>query len=692
MVNNGENQREACPCIDSTRMMRAASHWYRTGEAGTMQIRSRHLIIADTVAIILAFTLSFVLRFENADAWSQYFWQYLWLLPVLVATNLGALYLSGLYRRLWRYASTPEAITIVRALTISAAGTTALVLLVAWSPLAVEYSLGFPRSILAIDWLLSIALIGTIRFGARLFEESHSTRRSAPLKRPADSERRVLIVGAGDAGVLIAREMRTNPGLGLRPVGFIDDDPAKQGLEILGLRVLGRCDGLLPIVQSAVIDEVIIAMPTAAGRKIRQIIQICQDAAVSCRTIPGIYELIDGRVSLAEARDIRIEDLLRREPVHLDTDVVLAAFAGRALMITGGGGSIGSELARQLAACQPARLILFGHGENSIFEITNELRARFPDIPVVPIIGSICDRVRVAAVLRAHRPDAIFHAAAHKHVGLMEENPSEAVRNNVFGTRIVAEEAARHAVQRFVHISTDKAVRPSNVMGATKHLAELLVRDLADRSDTIFTAVRFGNVLGSRGSLVPILKRQIAAGGPVTVTDPEVTRYFMTIPEAAKLVIHAAARATGGEIYVLDMGEPVKILDLAHDLIRLSGLRPNEDIEVRFTGLKAGEKLHETLVGQDEDLTPSGIPGLLTVRCGPVEEVELRANLATLGRLIERGDDARITDALKTAATSPATTASAHSNGSRTLHRVAMTNSGVPSAENGHAGTAASLT
>ena len=407
---------------------------------------------------------------------------------------------------------------------------------------------------------------------------------------------RVLIAGAGEAGALILRELRANPQTGLIPVGFVDDDPHKQGMLIQRVRVLGSREPFPALVREHQVDQVIIAMPAAPGSAVREIVDICEQAGVRARIIPGMYELLSGAASIGQLRDVQIEDLLRREPVQTDTEQVAALIRGRRVLVTGAGGSIGSELCRQILRCEPAELIILGHGENSIFDIHNELRGwktgslkleagtaasksaassnQHPASKFTPVIADIRDADRLAAVFAAHRPEIVFHAAAHKHVPLMEDNVEDAVTNNVLGTRRLVEASIAAGVEHFVLVSTDKAVNPSSVMGTTKRVAELIVQEAAQRTGRAFVAVRFGNVLGSRGSVVPFFQRQIAAGGPVTVTHPDVKRYFMTIPEAVQLVLQAAALGCGGEIFVLDMGEPVRIADLARDLIRLSGLEP----------------------------------------------------------------------------------------------------------------------
>jgi FlaA1/EpsC-like NDP-sugar epimerase len=398
------------------------------------------------------------------------------------------------------------------------------------------------------------------------------------------------------------REMQANPHLGLTPVGFLDDDRVKVGMVIHGLSVLGTREDIPALVRKRGIDEVVIAMPTAPGRAIRDVVEICHQAGVACKTVPGVYELISGRVTIKQVRDVRIEDLLRREPVQIEGHDAAGYLEGRVVLVTGAGGSIGSELSRQIAVRRPQRLLLLGHGENSIYNILMEMRNVHPGMDVQPLLADIRDEGRLETLLAAHSPQVVFHAAAHKHVPLMERNVAEAVTNNVFGTHCLLAVAERHGVERFVLISTDKAVNPANVMGATKRVAELLVQEVAQRTGRAYVAVRFGNVLGSRGSVVPLFQRQIAEGGPVTVTHPEVERYFMTIPEAVQLVIQAGALGQGGEVFVLDMGEQMRVVDLAEALIRLHRLEPGRDIEIVFTGLRPGEKLSEELFATGEKI------------------------------------------------------------------------------------------
>jgi FlaA1/EpsC-like NDP-sugar epimerase len=570
-------------------------------------IRNRYFFAVDLVLIGLAVVGSFWLRLDVAGMWS-----YRTTLFVFAALTLAlkpvVFFLFGLYRRFWRYASARELVTVALA-TLSGS---AVVTLAGYSlaSLFVDFR-PVPRSIPIIDWLVSTALVGGTRFAVRLVARHELPVRLKngsrhPLKQESTEKKRVLVMGAGDAGAMIVREMQANPGLGLVPVGLLDDDRAKVGMTIHGVEVRGTRDSIPHLVREETVDEVIIAMPTAPGKAIRDVVEICQEAGVAYKTIPGIYELISGRVSVRQVREVGIDDLLRRDPVRLEGDEVNRYLRGAMVLVTGAGGSIGAELCRQIGLQQPEKLFLLGHGEMSIYHILRELRGAFPRLDVEPLIADVRHAEHLEALLAHHEPDVIFHTAAHKHVPLMELNVCEAVTNNVYGTWRLLEAAMAHGVERFVLISTDKAVNPVNVMGATKRVAELLVQDAARQTGRAYAAVRFGNVLGSRGSVVPLFQRQIANGGPITVTHPEMERYFMTIPEAVQLVIRAGAMAEGGELFVLDMGEQVRIVELAKQLIRLSGLVPGRDIEIVFTEPRAGEKLSEELFAEDEEPRRTG--------------------------------------------------------------------------------------
>ncbi len=573
----------------------------------TRHLRNRHLALFDLFLLPMAALTAFALRLDGTQIQTYVNGLLLYMLFAPLV-KLPLFSLLGIYSRYWRYASVDELMLLAGAAAIGGLAQGALFL--GGKALLPDLLPAVPRSIPLIDILLTGIVIATPRFAVRVWGQ-RSQRILKAHGTPGEPEH-VLIAGAGEAGVLVLRELQANPQAGLIPVGFIDDDPQKHGVLIHRVRVLGGREKIPQLVIERHVEQVIIAMPSAAGRAIREIVTICEAAGVRARIIPGMYELLSGRVSLKHIRDVQIEDLLRREPVHTDIAGVGDLIRGKRVLVTGAGGSIGAELCRQIIRFAPAELVLLGHGENSIFHIYHELQAISsrgkrpsakspPDTCTLhPVIADIRDADRLATVFAAHRPEIVFHAAAHKHVPLMETNVEDAVTNNVLGTRTLVEASITAGVQCFVLISTDKAVNPTSVMGATKRVAEMIVQDAAARTGRAYVAVRFGNVLGSRGSVVPLFQQQIANGGPVTVTHPEMRRYFMTIPEAVQLVLQAAALGQGGEVFVLDMGEPVRIVDLAEDLIRLSGLEPGRDIEIRFTGVRPGEKLYEELFDPTE--------------------------------------------------------------------------------------------
>lgn len=498
-----------------------------------------------------------------------------------------------------------------------------------------------PRSVPLIEGMVAILLFGAARVAARVRYER--TRRPR-----ADNVRRVVIVGAGEAGTMIAREMLRHPESGMQPVGFLDDDRGKQRQRFLGLSVFGGIDDLPEVADEQDIDEVLIAMPSQDGRVVRQVVDLAREAKCEHRIIPGVFELLSGEVSISQIREVNVEDLLRREPVELDTTPIESALRGKRVLVTGAGGSIGSEIVRQVARFGPERLALLGRGENSVYHIHREMCAAHPRLALVPVITDVRDEESLRRAFDRVRPEVVFHAAAHKHVPLMEANAPQAVFNNVGGTRNVAELALEYGVERLVNVSTDKAVNPTSVMGASKRAAELVVSHAARRCATgqAFVSVRFGNVLGSRGSVVPVFKRQIEQGGPVTVTDPKMQRYFMTIPEASQLVLQAGAMAENGRVYVLDMGEPVKIVDLARDLILLSGLEPGVDVEITFTGARPGEKLFEELLTEGEDTEASTHRQIFVARNETMDAEELEPLLADLFAAAESQSDEAVREAL----------------------------------------------
>ncbi len=613
---------------------------YAVGVRKLPPIRNRYFLAADVLLMPLAAGVAFLLRLDVAGLRS-YARTTLVFAALAMVVKPAVFYLFGLYRRYWRYASANELVNIALA-TLSG---TAVVTLLVYSLASLVWEFpSLPRSIPFLDWLVSLPLVGGTRFAVRLAADVFSRRqRNGQPRDGRYRERRVLVMGAGDAGAMIVREMQANPGLGYVPIGLLDDNRAKAGMEIHGVPVRGAREDIPRLVSEEQVDEVIIAMPRAPGRAIREIVAICQEAGVACKTMPGIYELISGQVSVKQVREVRIEDLLRRELVQIDGGEGGRYLNNTVVLVTGAGGSIGAELCRQIAQHSPGQLLLLGHGENSIHHILLELQERFPHLAVQPLVADVCDLDWLATLFTRHEPEVVFHAAAHKHVPLMEANVAEAVRNNVFGTLNLLRVAEASNVKRFVLVSTDKAVNPVNVMGATKRLAELLVQDAARRTGGAYVAVRFGNVLGSRGSVVPLFQHQIATGGPITVTHPDMRRYFMTIPEAVQLVIQAAALGQGGEIFVLDMGEQVRIVDLAAELIRLSGLEPGRDIEIAFTGPRLGERLSEALFGDGEEACPTRHEKILVARGSNAWNSEiLSRHLQELEVLVKGGEATHI--------------------------------------------------
>jgi len=552
-------------------------------------------MLIDAMLINLAAFGSFYLRFVGDIKLEDYQIYYHTAIAATII-YIVVFYVFGLYNRLWQYASTGELLSVVYAVTVGTGATAAAVY---FYGVAQNATIPFrmPNSAAVLLWFSMIFLIGGSRFIWRVLQENTFDR------RVPGSQKQVLIVGAGDAGVLAARELKNRNYRDGRPVGFIDDDRSKVRLRLLGIPVLGTRKDIARVVKGHNINEVIIAMPSASGESVREIVQICETSGVDLKIMPGVYDIISGDMSVKPIRQVQVEDLLGRDPVSVDLEEVAGYVTGETVFITGAGGSIGSEICRQIAKFNPGKLVLLGHGENSIFDIEQELRAEHPGIDYITEILDIKDREKVFLIFERYKPGVVFHAAAHKHVPLMEKNPEEALKNNVVGTQNLAEAADKVRVKTFVSISTDKAVNPTSVMGATKRTVEMLIQSMDLRSQTKFVAVRFGNVLGSRGSVIPTFKRQIASGGPVTVTHPDMVRFFMTIPEASQLVIQAGAMAQGGEIFILDMGKPVKIVDLAKDLIRLSGFEPDVDIKIQFTGIRPGEKLYEELLTTEEGTT-----------------------------------------------------------------------------------------
>ena len=603
----------------------------------------RHLhragqLLVDAALVTLAWWLAFAFRFDG-DLRGVYARLFVATVGVVIGVKLLIFIAARFYTKWWRFTSVRDLQAIVVATLVASLVVTAVVSF--WQPVHRKNgrAVTMPRGVLVLDFFMTLTLVGGARFAVRSLIE-----RPGRGELVAREGKEVLICGAGDAGNTMLREMQRNRALGYVPVGIIDDDPRKAGLRVQGTRVLGGRAALPGILRDTEVDEVIIAMPSAPGSVRREIVEACRKAGVPCKTLPGLPELISGEVTVRLLRDVSVEDLLGRAPLEIDFARVSRYLNGKSVLITGAGGSIGSELCRQVLRAGPASLVMVDHAENNLFEIDRALRARGGR--VVPIIADCRDEVAMERVFSEHRPSIVFHAAAYKHVPMMELNPLQAVANNALATSGLASMADRHGVERFCLISTDKAVEPKTVMGATKALAERIVESRGSNSHTRFAAVRFGNVLGSSGSVVPIFRQQIAAGGPVTVTHAEMTRFFMTIPEAVQLVIEATGIAEGGDIFVLDMGEPVRIMDLAENMIRLSGREPGRDIAIEVVGIRPGEKLHEELFNVDEEVRPTRYGRIQRATRPRLDPVALRLGIDLLEDRVADGDTVGCADVL----------------------------------------------
>lgn len=583
------------------------------------RLKSSILVIIDTLIFVITPCIALNIRFEGAVPGKYYniLFDYL---PFMLVVWIATFFVFGLYNRLWRYASINELLAIAGAVTVGSLITGTYM----WFVHA-----GMPRSVFLLTWFFNIGLVGASRLLIRVQYQLRHKKGKASTN--------VLIIGAGDAGAMIAREIQQRAD-GKKIIGFIDDDVSKRNQMLYGAKVLGTRQDIVNVVASYQVEEIIVAMPSIGGQLMRQIMKECKKTSCEIKVVPGLYELIDGKVSVNQLRNVDLEDLLRRDPVRIDLEEIADYLTGKRVLVTGAGGSVGSELCRQIARLGPQTLVLLGKGENSIYEIHQELTAKYPALAIEPVIADVRNATRINNVFNIYKPEVVFHAAAHKHVPLMELQPEEAVNNNIFGTKVVAETAQRTGTAIFVMISTDKAVNPTSIMGATKRVAELIIQSLARTGRTKFIAVRFGNVLGSRGSVIPLFRQQIAAGGPVTVTHPEMERYFMTIPEAAQLVLQAGAIAQGGEVFVLDMGEPVKILDLARDLIELSGFSPDGEIPIVFTGVRPGEKLYEELLTAEEGTMASKHEKIFVANLRPISKDKLNRGLQKLKTLSDADD------------------------------------------------------
>jgi len=600
-------------------------------------IRSKNfylMLFFDSCLIIGSYGLSYLLRFEGQIPEREWLNLYS-TLPYILIFKLFSFWFFGLYRGMYRYAGLVDLFGVIKA-TLSSSAIIISVLL-----FLTRFE-GFPRSVFIIDGILTLVFIGGIRVAIRLFLvekergffpllQMFKLHSEGVLSKP---EKRLIIIGAGDAGEKMLREIRDNPRLNYDVLGFLDDDPRKQSMKIHGVPVLGPIPHVHQLASQGKIDEILIAIPSASAKQMRQIIEACDSTGVKINTTPGIGELINGKISFSTIREVSFEDLLGREPVDLDMIGIGQYLRGKVILVSGAGGSIGSELCRQVVHFEPQNLILLDKTENNLFHLEMEFRQKFPDVLITPILGNVNHRTLLNNLFAAHKPQVVFHAAAYKHVPIVELNPWEGVFNNIIGTRNIVEASHQFEADRFIMISTDKAVRPANVMGATKRVAEMITSCYASSNPTRFVSVRFGNVIGSEGSVVHLFKKQIERFGPVTVTHPEITRYFMTIPEACKLILQAGALGAGGEIFILDMGTPIKIVDMARDLIRRSGFKPDVDIEIKFTGLRPGEKLYEELITAGEGIVRTDFEKIFVLKgngCNPnwlnpkIEEITLLA-------------------------------------------------------------------
>jgi len=603
------------------------------------------ILSIDITLLCLAYFLSYFIRFEGKipPEGISNIKNTVWL---IIPFKIFVFFLFNLYRGMWRYTGINDLINLIKATFVSS---TVIILVI----LYLHRFEGYPRSVFVIDAFLTLVLIGGVRLFIRLILQKATSNIMGMVQFPFFQNtkkglKRLLIIGAGDAGEKILRELRDNPRLKYNVVGFVDDDPKKHGMQIHGVPVLGDIVQLLDLISEHEVDELLIAIASSTRKEMRRIVDLCKETGLKYRIIPGMGELIDGRLTVKAIRDVAYEDLMGREAVQLETEKIGEYLKDKSILITGAGGSIGAELCRQVARFFPKNLILFDRTENNLYEIGMELQRDFPYLRYSPILGNVLNKEVLRKFFLKYRPQVVFHAAAYKHVPIMELNPWEAIFTNIKGTYSLLEVVREFEVNRFVLVSTDKAVRPSNVMGASKRVTELLTQCYNNSfNPTRFMSVRFGNVIGSSGSVIPLFKRQIEKGGPVTVTHPDVTRYFMTIPEAAQLILQAGAMGEGGEIFILDMGSPVKILDLARDLIRLSGFEPGEDIEIKFIGLRPGEKLYEELINEGEGISSTSHAKITVLRKTPCDLNWLKTKIDELTVLAERQDASGIKRKLK---------------------------------------------
>ena len=586
------------------------------------------LIICDAVLLNLSEFLALLIRFEfnitELFTKAPYVENILKFAPVYTVLGIGIFFIFKLYTSLWEFASVDELIHVAAACVITVLAGFIIMRLI---------HLSMPRSFPFINGMLLLIFILSLRFSYRFF------RRERKMRRRTD-KKRTMLIGAGRAAAIALRDFHGSADSENEIVCIIDDDTKKCGNYLAGVRIVGSRDYIVEAAKKYAVEEIVIAMPSVSHAVRKEIIEICQQTSCKIKVLPGIYQLANGEISIKQIRDVEIEDLLGRDPIHVDLTGIKEYIMGRVVLVTGGGGSIGSELCRQIAGYEPKTLIIFDIYENNAYAIQLELMAKYPELHLETLIGSVRDSARVDSIFETYHPELVFHAAAHKHVPLMEDSPAEAIKNNVFGTLNVAEAAAEFGAKRFLLISTDKAVNPTNVMGASKRMCEMVIQMMNGRSETEYVAVRFGNVLGSNGSVIPLFRRQILAGGPVTVTDRNVIRYFMTIPEAVSLVLQAGAYATGGEIFVLDMGDPVRIDDLARNMIRLSGFEPDVDIKVEYTGLRPGEKLFEEILMDAEGMEKTANNLIYIGHELDVDREKFMAQLAELAEADERDGQA----------------------------------------------------
>jgi FlaA1/EpsC-like NDP-sugar epimerase len=595
--------------------------------------RKALLVFFDAIIINIVLFLTAFLRY-GADFLDRSM-GYAWVISLISTIACISIYsLFNLYKSLWRYAGIDELLNVVLASLVSSA---------ALSLFYGAVSGQWPMDAFFTFFSLSAIFVASSRIFYRLLRRLKQIKKRLTL----EDGKRAMIIGAGQAGAMVIAELKRHPEMGIKPVAVIDDDKVKYKTKLMGVTVHGTRNSIVEVVEKLQIDEIIIAIPSAPRCEIKEILKECKKTKCRLRTLPGIYELINGKVSIKQLRDVEIEDLLGREPIHTDMDKICGYIKGQTVLVTGAGGSIGSELCRQIARYNPRKLLMLDIYENGVYDLEQELVRAHPELEYEVLIASVRDRARLESIFCIYRPTVVFHAAAHKHVPLMEHNPGEAIKNNVFGTLNVAECADKYNTRRFVLISTDKAVNPTNIMGATKRIAEMIIQGINKVSATEYVAVRFGNVLGSNGSVIPLFKQQIAEGGPVTVTHPDINRFFMTIPEAVELVLQAGSMANGGEIFILDMGQPVRIDDLARDLIRLSGLEPDVDIKIEYTGLRPGEKLCEELMMEEEGLTSTRHKKIFIGKPSDIDIASMRRDLEKL-KFLQSGSSEAIRDFIKT--------------------------------------------